>query len=115
AVRTVAQRTLEYHGYQALLAENGRQAIDALAAHPEVVAVLLDLDMPVMTGDQAAPHLRAVHPTTPIILSSGYPEAEAQRRFAGAGITAFLQKPYKAATLLEKLTAGLNSLKDSCD
>jgi CheY-like chemotaxis protein len=102
-VRAVAQRALEHNGYQVLLAENGKEAIEVLAAHPEVVAIVLDLAMPGMSGDQAAPQLRSIKPTVPIILSSGYPEAEARRKFNGIGITSFLQKPYRAATLLEKL------------
>jgi PAS domain S-box-containing protein len=103
AVRLVAQRTLEHHGYRTLLAENGRQAIAMLKAHPEVVAIVLDLAMPDMTGDQAAPHLREINPGVPIVLSSGYPEGEARRKFDGAGITGFLQKPYRASTLIERL------------
>ena len=55
ALRTVAQRTLEEHGYSVLLAENGQQAIAVLRAHPEVRAVVLDLTMPVMSGDTAGP------------------------------------------------------------
>jgi PAS domain S-box-containing protein len=107
AVRAVAQGMLEHYGYRVLLAEDGRQGIETLTEHPEIIAIILDLAMPVMTGDQAAPQMRSVHPTVPIILTSGYPEAEARGRVAAAGITTFLQKPYTAGKLLEKLAAGL--------
>jgi PAS domain S-box-containing protein len=109
-VRSVAQRTLEQYGYQVVLAENGHQAVDMLSDHPEIRAIILDLAMPVMTGDQAVPYLRRIHPTVPIILTSGYAEADAREQFAGAGITTFLQKPYKAATLLESIAASLGSV-----
>lgn len=111
AVRAVAQGMLEHYGYRVLLAEDGRQGIETLTAHPEIIAIILDLAMPVMTGDQAAPQMRSIHPTVPIILTSGYPEAEARGRVAAAGITTFLQKPYTAGKLLEKLAAGLGSPK----
>jgi PAS domain S-box-containing protein len=113
AVLAVSQRTLEQHGYQVLLAEDGQQAIHMLRTHPEIVAIVLDLAMPVMTGDQAAPHLHNLSPTVPIILSSGYPEAEARKRFARPGVASFLQKPYQAATLVEKLSAVLSSQQEA--
>jgi CheY-like chemotaxis protein len=106
-VRTVAQNILEHYGFRVLLAQDGQQGIDVLAGHREIMALILDLAMPVMTGDQAAPHLRSIRPTLPIILTSGYPEQEARERFAAVGITNFLQKPYAAATLLEKLGQAL--------
>jgi CheY-like chemotaxis protein len=109
-VRSVARRVLEHHGYRVLVAETGAEAIETVAAHPEIVAVVLDLAMPHMSGDQAAPLLRRIRPTLPIILSSGYPEAEARRKFEQVGISGFLQKPYKPAALLERLTDNLRSM-----
>jgi two-component system cell cycle sensor histidine kinase/response regulator CckA len=47
--------------------------------------------------------MRSINPKVPIILSSGFNEVEAVRRFAGKGLAGFLQKPYRAATLAEKL------------
>jgi two-component system, cell cycle sensor histidine kinase and response regulator CckA len=108
-VRTVAKRILEHEGYQVLAAENGREAIRVARAHPEIVAVLLDLAMPDMTGDQAAPQLHRINPAAAIVLSSGYAEGEARRKFDGAGISSFLQKPYRATTLLERLASHLSS------
>jgi CheY-like chemotaxis protein len=60
-----------------------------------------------MTGDQAAPRLRKQRPDLPIILSSGYSEAEAIWRFESNGVTAFLQKPYTARSLAEKIATVL--------
>ena len=37
-----------------------------------------------------------------MVLSSGYDEAEATRRFTGKGLAGFVQKPYTAARLAEK-------------
>lgn len=103
SVRNTSARILKSHGYNVLLAGNGQEAIDAVTVHSEIAAVVLDLAMPIVPGDQAAPRLRSLRPDLPILLSSGYPEAEATRRFAAHGITAFLQKPYVASTLLDKV------------
>jgi CheY-like chemotaxis protein len=103
ALRNIAQWALEQHGYKVLLAENGQQAITVLAAHPEVRAVVLDLAMPVMSGDTAGPLMHSLRPDVPLILSSGYSESDALQRVGPATVAAFLEKPYQAATLVAKV------------
>ncbi len=105
ALRTLAQRTLEQRGYHVLLADNGQQAISVLTAHPEVSAIVLDLTMPVMSGETAAPILRSLRPDVPLILSSGYSASNALERVGSDTVTAFLEKPYRASTLMAKLEA----------
>jgi len=102
-LRNVAQRALEQHGYRVLLAENGQEAVTVLAAHPEVRAVVLDLAMPVMSGDTAARLLRSLRPDVPLILSSGYSEWDALRRVGPNVVAGFLEKPYQAAVLVAKV------------
>jgi len=41
------------------------------STNPEVRAVVLDLAMPVMSGDTAGRIMRSLHPEVPVILSSG--------------------------------------------
>jgi CheY-like chemotaxis protein len=102
-LRTIAQKTLEEHGYHVLLAENGQQAIDLLAVHPEVRAVVLDLAMPVMGGDIAGPMIRSMRPDVPLILSSGYSESDVLERVGQDVATAFLEKPYRTDMLVAKV------------
>ena len=113
ALRTLAQRTLEQHGYKVLLAENGQQAISALTAHPEVGAIVLDLTMPVMSGETAAPLIRSLRPDVPLILSSGYSASNAFERVRGDVVTAFLEKPYRATALVSKLEELMRSTAES--
>jgi two-component system, cell cycle sensor histidine kinase and response regulator CckA len=86
-----------------LLAQNGQQAIDILAAHPEVSAVVLDLAMPVMSGDAAGPIMHSLRPDVPLILSSGYSERGALERIGQNVVAAFLEKPYLFSVLVAKL------------
>jgi two-component system, cell cycle sensor histidine kinase and response regulator CckA len=108
ALRTLAQQTLELHGYGVLLGENGQQAIEILAAHPEVSAVVLDVAMPVMSGDAAAPMMRSLRPDVPLILSSGYSERDALERVGQGVVGAFLEKPYQFSALVAKLAEVLH-------
>jgi two-component system cell cycle sensor histidine kinase/response regulator CckA len=102
-VRDLAQRVLERGGYHVLIAEDGQAAIDIAAGHAEVLAVLLDLGMPVMGGDTVAPILRARYPDLALILSSGHSEKHATQRFGRGLLSGFLQKPYTPFALLAKV------------
>jgi PAS domain S-box-containing protein len=110
ALRAIAQHILEAQGYSVLPAANGRQAIAALEAHPEIRAVVLDLAMPVMGGDAAGPILHALRPDVPLILSSGYSESFAVQRVGPGVVAAFLAKPYQPDALVAKLEEVLRSL-----
>ena len=102
-VRRTASYALERYGYRTRLAANGREAVDAYRSEPEIALVLLDLTMPVMSGEETLRQLQAVRRDVRVLLTSGYNEAEAVQRFAGKGISGFLQKPFTAASLAERV------------
>jgi FixJ family two-component response regulator len=70
---------------------------------------LLDLTMPVMSGEETLAELIAIRPNACVLLSSGFNEMEALRRFAGKPLAGFIQKPYTAAQLAEKVKAILEA------
>jgi CheY-like chemotaxis protein len=108
-VLEAASLSLERRGYRVLQAANGSEAIEVLSAHPEVDLVILDLTMPVMTGEQAIPLIKKLRPALPILLSSGFSEAQVTQRFASSGIAGFLQKPYDVSTISAKVAAILQN------
>jgi CheY-like chemotaxis protein len=103
-VRSVAKATLERYGYTVLLAEDGKQGVEVFAQNRDRVSlIILDMTMPVMSGEEALSELRKIRKDVKIILSSGYSEAEAVRRFTGRELTGFIQKPYTATDLAQKV------------
>jgi PAS domain S-box-containing protein len=107
-VRDLARRSLERHGYEVLLAEDGRTAIDVLSSEKDRVRlVVLDLSMPGLSGEETLPLLRALKPDLDVIVSSGYSEPEALRMFDGASVSGFIQKPYTAQALAREVKARL--------
>jgi CheY-like chemotaxis protein len=66
-------------------------------------AVLLDMTMPVMNGEETMEHLAMRWPDATVIATSGYDLQEAERRF-GTRTAAFLQKPYTASQLKAKVS-----------
>ncbi len=108
-VRRSAKAMLERHGYSVVLAENGKEAVDLYHVLADKIdLVLLDMTMPVMGGEETFRELKTIRADVRVILSSGYNEVEAVRRFAGKGLAGFLQKPYSALTLTEKVRAVLS-------
>lgn len=107
-VRKVAKSSLETHGYRVVVAGDGREAVDLFGKMPSSIAlILLDLTMPLMGGQEALRHFRAVRTGVPVILSSGYSKAEAMRRFPNEGLAGFVQKPYTSVQLRETVDAVL--------
>lgn len=103
-VRSLARAVLERAGHVVVEAVDGEDALRRFCAAPEEVAlVILDMTMPRMSGVECLRELRAVRPDVPVLLSSGYNEQDAVARVAGRGLAGFLQKPYTAAELLEKV------------
>jgi CheY-like chemotaxis protein len=103
-VREMAKRALELHGYTVLLADSGLAAIEVFKRHPgDIAAVILDLSMPRMSGEETLPELRKIRPRVKVVVSSGYSEAEAMSLFKGQPVSGFIQKPYTARGLAEKV------------
>ena len=103
-IREIARNTLERYGYRVLTAENGALAVEQYQKLGDgVTLVLLDLTMPVMNGEQALRAMKQINPRVRVLLSSGFNEMEAIERFAGKGLAGFIQKPYTAGALADKV------------
>ena len=103
-VRQTAVHTLQRYGYGTVIAEDGSGAIQIYKEQADrIVLVLLDLTMPGVSGEEALRQLQTINSRVRVLLSSGYNEIEAVQRFAGKGLAGFLQKPYTAASLAEKV------------
>jgi PAS domain S-box-containing protein len=107
-VRVTAKHTLERYGYRIMIANDGVTALEAYRDQLELISlVLLDLTMPMMSGEETLRRLQILNPNVKVLLSSGYNEIEAVQRFAGKGLAGFIQKPYTAAGLAEKVREAL--------
>jgi CheY-like chemotaxis protein len=101
-LRRVASRRLRSLGYQVIEAENGANALTALAAHPEIAMIFTDFVMPGgMNGNELAEAAFAAKPAIKILFTSGYAEPAVARRKLRAG--AWLKKPYTAIELAKRI------------
>jgi signal transduction histidine kinase/CheY-like chemotaxis protein len=103
-VRELAEKLVLGLGYDAMSADGGESALALLAANPERIGcVLLDLTMPGMDGVSTLKQIRRVRSDVPVILCSGFSEADATLRFVSGELAGFLQKPYGLRELRDAL------------
>ncbi len=105
--RKVASRLLERRGYRVRLAENGREALEALREEAADV-VLMDVQMPEMDGLEATRRIRGGEAgdelrLVPIVALTAHVSEDDRRRCQEAGMDAFLTKPIDPELLHETI------------
>ena len=101
SVRTFVTRLLQKHGFRVVTANDGREAVEVFQSRDEeIAAVVLDLTMPRMDGEEAFRELRRLSSGVKVILTSGYSEREVTHRFAGKELAGFAQKPFRPGDLV---------------
>jgi two-component system, cell cycle sensor histidine kinase and response regulator CckA len=111
-VQQITQATLEAHGYQAMTANDGIEAIAFYAEHKhEIKVILLDMMMPALDSVTTIRTLRKLNPQVQIITMSGLATNESVSKTMNEGAQAFLAKPFTASELLNLLSClcGRNS------
>ncbi len=105
-----AKTLLEQDGHNVTLAENGKQAVDAVVNSNEVYdVVLMDLHMPEVDGIEASRRIRALKDNNkksiPIIaLTANIMQDEKEKAFT-AGMNAFVIKPFTPQRLYSVMAA----------
>jgi CheY-like chemotaxis protein len=107
--REVAQMLLEETGLATESAVNGQQAL-TLAAQSHFDLILMDMQMPVMDGLQAARGIRQLpgYGTTPIVAMTANAFAEDRQRCMDAGMDDFIAKPIEPDALFGTILAWLD-------
>ncbi len=100
-VRTAARALLAHFGCIVIEEADGRAAVARVAGAERIDMVLIDFAMPGLTGADAAERIRAIRPKLPILLITGYADADHLPGVEGRFAT--LQKPFRGAQLAELL------------
>ncbi|WP_193198105.1 response regulator [Nostoc sp. MG11] len=101
AIQEITKTSLETHNYQAIIANDGIEAIALYAKHmDEISAVLMDIMLPTLDGLTAIRTLQKINPQVKIIATSGLMSNNKIGTIADIGVTTFLPKPYTVNELL---------------
>jgi two-component system, chemotaxis family, chemotaxis protein CheY len=83
-------------------ATNGKEAVDA-AINGEFALIVLDWNMPKMSGIAALKKIRGFDKSTPIVMVTSEAERSRVIEALEAGATNYFVKPFEPKTLVEKL------------
>lgn len=97
---------LEEQNLTILHAQNGKEAVDLFKNNP-VDMVLMDFNMPIMSGLEATEKIRKINQQVPIIALTAYVMAEDKNKALEVGCNGFLSKPIEKHQLLETINSFL--------
>jgi CheY-like chemotaxis protein len=108
AIRSLTRDMLDQCGFAVVTADDGVEAIERVREQPFAVdAVLLDMTMPRMSGEDTYRGLLELRHDLPVIVASGYSEQDTIDRFGSPRPAGFLQKPYRMGELKEAIKGAL--------
>ena len=102
-VREAMTEVLTFQGHLPDCAEGGQEALDLLALGTPFDLIILDLNMPGLSGQDVLPHILAMRPGQRVLLSSGYTEASIKGLLEGRPSVRSLSKPFTIHELSLKI------------
>ncbi|HDR67426.1 MAG TPA: response regulator [Bacteroidaceae bacterium] len=95
-LKTLLKRT----SARILRATNGQEAVDLITGNNHKVdLILMDINMPVMNGYEAARIIKSTHPHIPIVAQTAYSHTEDREKCLKAGFNDYIAKPIRKAAL----------------
>jgi DNA-binding NtrC family response regulator len=104
-MRALLRRTLEDDGYEVAELNRGTHVLDTLRGDPFDL-VILDKEMPGVTGLDLLPALRHEFPRVPVVLVTAFGGRQVAGRAIRMGAASYLEKPFRLAQLRDAI-AGL--------
>lgn len=103
-LRYLAGMVLNNLGFSVIEASNGKEALELYQKNVEqITLVITDMGMPVMDGFALIKELKKNNPGLPIIISSGFGDADIASRISHDDIAGLINKPYNPGELREAL------------
>jgi CheY-like chemotaxis protein len=108
-IKETLKGMLESLNYKVIFAKDGRNALKIYKSRlEEIDAILMDIQMPVMDGVEAAEKILKINPQARIVFMSGYAEAKSFEKLRKMGHQLFLKKPYRITSLAEIIQKALS-------
>jgi two-component system chemotaxis response regulator CheY len=101
-------------GYDVVEVGTGADAIEFLTRGENALMVdtlLCDIRMPGVTGIETIQHVRAHHPSIPIVVLTGYPDVELAASLMKQGVLDYLVKPITREELLTVIERSVDQCK----
>ncbi|MBW2646378.1 MAG: response regulator, partial [Deltaproteobacteria bacterium] len=105
----LSKAMLSAYGYKVITSPDGQSALDTYRSTTEIDLVILDLNMPRMSGIECLQGLLKIDPSVKVIICSGYAPEKLTSEIVGDYAIEFLTKPFDIKTLLRTVREALDS------
>ena len=111
-VREMIYRMLENLGYAVEAVDNGQEALDLVKKKERFDLVILDMNMPTMSGKETFFKLKEIKSDLRVVISTGYSNASLEPTPLHDLVDGFLQKPYQMEELSKVLRDVFDETQD---
>lgn len=102
-LRDLLAELLESSGYNVIKVSTGAEVLKVLTEEMKVDLLIIDYNMPGMTGLECVEQIRTLNYTMPVILSTGSLSVESSSDVRKSGVTSLVTKPYEFDTMLSTI------------
>lgn len=102
-LRTLVAQFLRAHHFRVVEAPDGEQAVFRATDSGPFDLVLMDLNLPVLSGVEACRRIRSLVPDQRILVCSAAILPDHRRDLADLGLDRFLSKPFHPETLVRQI------------
>jgi len=109
----IIEFNLKKHGYQTIVAQTGREALECLESTVEIQLIIADIMMPELDGLRLLEEIkgRSEWKGIPVIMCTGLSDVETVQKAVEVGCRHYVVKPIKAVQLLGKVREALEDEK----
>jgi len=109
----VLEINLQKNGYQTILAQSAKEALEHLTSTPQIRLIIADIMMPEMDGLEFLKKIKehSEWKNIPIIMCSSLADMETVKKAVNAGCKHYIIKPFKKEHLLAKVRETLENEK----
>ena len=115
-VREIGSEMLESLGLECITATDGQEGVKLYKQfEPSINLVILDVEMPGISGDKVFDLLKEINPGVKILVISGYTKTHLESNFFQRNLKNFMPKPFQLKQLTAKLTVMIGRKTDEQD
>ena len=106
----VTRNLLEKSNFECEIVQNGLECVNAVKENTYDL-ILMDINMPIMNGNEATIEIRKTHPQIPIIALTAADLEEVKRDFGSIGYNGIITKPFDNCEFFQAITASIQQSK----
>ena len=108
-IRVTSKSILEECGYTVMTGNNGEEAIEIFKQNRDKIdLIIIDLVMPILSGEEALKKIRAISPNQKVVLASGFKQDKRVQTILESGDIGYIQKPFTMEALANIVSEMLN-------